>query len=393
MKRGNNEKNKSLLQELSNQNELLNKNNNELNIKVLSMARLIKIKDNQINIINNLIIKKALKNIFLKKYIKENKLLLNAFINLKYYKKKKYLQSKLYYDHEIFFYILKTNKNNLSEKGIGDYNINLKLYIRRQICLTLFKKRKYYTQNQLDISFKNFENILYIKDENNLFIEGIKKCNNFKIEKNINYNIINNYKKNKKQNFDFSVSHLKIISNMKKNIFDNKKLINKSYINFSILSDRNINIDYKKENEKLKNELIQKETNIKEMKNNSINNDSQIEILNKKILKLQEEINLLKYENSLYKELNNKSKNNKNNKIVFSLTKINFNIISNKNKIKDITIYKKTNSNFSIISKINKIKNKAIYKKSKLNLEIISNYYKKGKNNIFNNLSKSNIIN
>ena len=61
---------KSLINELTKKNDLLN--NIHLNVKILSLTRLIQIKDNQINLINNIIIKKVLKNILLKKYIKEN---------------------------------------------------------------------------------------------------------------------------------------------------------------------------------------------------------------------------------------------------------------------------------------------------------------------------------
>ena len=104
---------------------------------------------------------------------------MNAFTILIYYKKKKYLQPKLFYDHEIFFYILKTHKNNSIEKGIGDYNI--KYNIRKQICLTLLKKRKSNNINQNDVSFndktfysnnyKTFENISPINNINNIFIK------------------------------------------------------------------------------------------------------------------------------------------------------------------------------------------------------------------------------
>ena len=382
---------KSLIYELTKKNDLLNKNNIDLNVKILSLTRLIQIKDNQINLINNIIIKKALKNILLKKYIKENKLLLNAFTILKYYKKKKYLQPRLFYDHEIFFYILKTNKNNSIEKGIGDYNI--KYNIRKQICLTLLKKRKYNTINQNDIFFndktfysnnyKIFENISPINNINNIFIKRINnnninnKCNDYKIEKNINFNIINNFKKN--NNFDFSVSHLKIISN-KKNFFENKNLSKNKY-NFSFIynveknkNDDNVNdkIDndneYIKKIEIFKNELNQKNKNIEEIKNINKKNDLEINNLINKITKLQEELNIMKYENILYKEV--KNKNNKK-KVIYSITKTNFNIIS---------------------KKINKIIDKIKYKETKTNFNIISKLFQKENINNFINLSKSNII-
>ena len=116
MKEGNYEKTKNILYNLSNKNEIINKE--DLKIKVLSLTRLVKVKENNIELLNNLLIKKVLKNLFLKKYLKENKSLLNAFIYLKYYKKKKYLQSKLFYEHETFLTILKNKKNNLIDIGI-----------------------------------------------------------------------------------------------------------------------------------------------------------------------------------------------------------------------------------------------------------------------------------
>ena len=47
-----------LLSELSNKNELLSKENNDLNVKILSLTRIIQVKDEQINCLN-----KQLKNI------------------------------------------------------------------------------------------------------------------------------------------------------------------------------------------------------------------------------------------------------------------------------------------------------------------------------------------
>ena len=392
MEIGKNENIKSFLSDLSKKNESLNTKNKELNFKILSLTRSIKVKDNKINIIKNLLIQKELKNLFFKKYIKENNMLLNAFMNLKYFKKKIYLNSKLYCDNEIFFFILKTNRDNLAEKGIGDYNINIKLYIRRQICLTLLKKRKYNTKKQTDISLvdksflsnnnksslddnknKNFENILSSNKEVNIFVRALndnksqksmKLFKVFKIEKNANYNFYNIIKKDK--NYDFSVFHLQIICNRKNNIFDD--LDNNNCINFSILAIHN-----KKEIELLKNELNQKNVNIEEMKNISLNSDLQIKALNKKIKQLQEQLNNLKYENTLYKDVLNK--NNKKN-IKYTSINSNFNIISNIN-----------NAN------INKNRCEILYEKAKTNFKIISSISKKQINNIFNNLSISRIIN
>ena len=423
MERENFEKMKNVLYELTTKNEMLNKNNNDLNVKLLSLTRLIKIKETQIKIINNLLIKKALKNLLLQKYIKENKALLNAFTNLKYYKKRKYLQPKLYYDHDIYFYILKTNKTNLLEKGVGNYNINLKLYIRRQTCLTLLRKRKYINHNQTDISYldkssinynnyslidnkkKCFENITIDKNENRFLIKSRNNKNknnkqlnlnyNLKINNYISYNIINNICKEKK--YDFSVSHFKIICNKRKKYFDDKKLINNNSIKFSILFDNTIK-NYKNEIEKymekekyyknienefncLKNDLTSKNKNIEELKNVCRSNELQIDKLNKNLLQLEEELIKTKTENNNYKENENKiNKKSIKNKILYEYTKINFNIISNNKTLKNKN--EKKNKN-----------NILLYSLSKSYFNIISNNIKKENNKLFNVLSKSNIIN
>jgi len=371
MEMSNYEKMKSVIYDLSSKNELLNKNNNDLNSKNLSLIRFIKKKENQINIMNNLLIKNALKNLFLKKYIKENKSLLNAFTNLKYYKKKKFLHPKLYYDHEIFFYILRTNKDNFVEKGVGDYNINLKLYKRRQTCLTLLKRRKYNNHNLNDISNidksfytitnnnnisftdtkkRCFENISVTQDITNFLINSKSKkekkslnfaCN-LEIKNSINYNIINN-NINKIKNYDFSVFHFKLLCHKKK-LFDKNKLIVDDNSNFCFSSNKNI-IDYKGEFEKLKeqeklyanlaqeknnleNEIIKKNNEINEMKNICENNESQIEKLNKDIIQLKNELNKAQSEN---KNIITKIKN-KNDYSNYEHAKINFSFISDDNK-------------------------------------------------------------
>ena len=392
MDRVNHEKMRTLIYELSNKNELLNNNNNDLNVKVLSLTNLVKRKDTKINIINSLLIKKALKNLFFKKYIKEYKSLLNAFTNLKYFKKKKYLQPKLYYDHDIFFYILSTNKNNVEEKGVGDYSTNLKLYRRRQTCITFLKKRKYNNnQNQNDISnieksFFTINNNISCIDTKKKFFENISPQNNvesfyiksidnnsklnysykLKINNNINYNIINNHNNNyihnnKDKKLDFSVSHFKILCNKKNNFFDNKKLIIKNSLNFSFLYNNNINnykieIEkykmqeelYKKieqENKDIKNELIQRDKNINDMKIICQNHEFKMNEINKKNQELQDELIKMKTEINNYKEIQNKEHENK---IIFSFSKLNFSIISNNIKTEKLNIL---NNNYKNLSK------------------------------------------
>ena len=396
----NNEKMKSIIYELSIKNELLNKNNNDLNTKNLSLIRFIKKKENQINIMKNSLIKNALKNLFLKKYIKENKSLLNAFTNLKYYKKKKFLQPKLYYDHEIFFYILRTNKDNFVEKGVGDYNINLKLYKRRQTCLTLLKRRKYNNHNLNDISNidksfytitnnnnisfietkkRCFENISVNKDINNFLINSkSKKACNLEIKNSISYNIINN-NINKVKNYDFSVFHFKLLCNSKRIIDKNKnKLIVNNNSNFYISSNTNL-IDYKSEIEKLKeqeklyanlvqekneleNEIIKKNNEINEMKSICENNESQIEKLNKSILQLKNELNKAQSEN---KNIITKIKN-RNDYTNYEHTKLNFSFISDDTKNEKSNIVNIFNNlstsktiNYNIISTLDYNNNKS----------------------------------
>ena len=60
------ERMKQLLCDISTKNEVLNKDNNELNIKVLSLIKLLKTKDNQLENNKKLLIKHILKIFFIK---------------------------------------------------------------------------------------------------------------------------------------------------------------------------------------------------------------------------------------------------------------------------------------------------------------------------------------
>ena len=73
------EKMKQLLCDISSKNELLNSENNDLNVKIISLIKLLKSKDNQINILNKKLQKINLKNIFYKKYFIQKQHLQNAF--------------------------------------------------------------------------------------------------------------------------------------------------------------------------------------------------------------------------------------------------------------------------------------------------------------------------
>ncbi len=67
------EKMKQLLCDISSKNESLNNENNDLNIKIISLIKLLKSKDNQINILNKKLLKANLKNILYKKFLFKSK--------------------------------------------------------------------------------------------------------------------------------------------------------------------------------------------------------------------------------------------------------------------------------------------------------------------------------
>ena len=77
------ERMKQLLCDISTKNETLNKENNDLNIKVLSLIKLLKAKDNQIDSTKKLLLKHILKNIFYKKHIIERQQLKRAIEKFK----------------------------------------------------------------------------------------------------------------------------------------------------------------------------------------------------------------------------------------------------------------------------------------------------------------------
>ena len=140
------EKMKQLLCDISSKNESLNNENNDLNIKIISLIKLLKSKDNQINILNKKLLKADLKNILYKKFSIQKQKLQNVFDIFKYNLKAdtkinnnnmNFINSK---ENDLFFNGIK--KNNFKDIGIGDFKITQKFFIRKMACLTLFKRRK-----------------------------------------------------------------------------------------------------------------------------------------------------------------------------------------------------------------------------------------------------------
>ena len=77
------EKMKQLLVDISSKNESLNNDNNDLNIKIISLIKLLKSKDAKINLLQKNLLKKNLKNIFYKKNLIQKKKCIKYLILLK----------------------------------------------------------------------------------------------------------------------------------------------------------------------------------------------------------------------------------------------------------------------------------------------------------------------
>ena len=312
------ERMKQLLCDISTKNESLNKDNNDLNIKVLSLVKLLKAKDNQIENNRKLLIKHILKNLFFKKYIKEQQILRKYFSFFKNFNKFNTntnnnsfrFKSILFYTHENDLYFSPSKKNNYTDIGIGDFKINYRYYIRKVACLTLLKRRKYISNND----DKNNNNEYKI----NLIFKNILPQNEV-----INMCIKSNKNNNKKENFDFSVFHLNIINNNTFKKFDKNILKSENiYNDYSILSDRNsesnrtLKEQYEKEinnytqtiqlieidNNNLQLEITKKEKEINNLMKKCKDNESQITINKKKKNELENEIINIKKENMKYKK-------------------------------------------------------------------------------------------
>ena len=393
------ERMKQLLCDISTKNEVLNKDNNELNIKVLSLIKLLKTKDNQLENNKKLLIKHILKIFFYKRYIKEKQKLrkfLNTFknsINLNTNQKntKNISKSIIFYTHENDIFLPPSKKYNYNDIGVGDYKINYRFYIRKAACLTLLKRRKY---------------IINIDDRNNINGQN-NECKINLIFKNIipQNEVINMYIKsnrsnnsdNSKKDYDFSVFHLNIINNDNKiKIFDNNKLKSENISNdYSILSGRNESIRVLKEeyyreinnyneilkiieldNNNLKLEINKKENEIKNLEKKYKDNESKINIKIQEKKELEEKILNIKKENQNYKNKYNEyeTKYNNLNKII-------------KNKKLEIKIDNLNKYSLNIFStRIIKEETKIAIRKIIKAIDIIIYGNEKSKNNSFNNI-------
>ena len=316
------ERMKQLLCDISTKNETLNKDNNDLNIKVLSLVKLLKVKDNQIENNKKLLIKYILKSILYKKCLKEQQILRKYFTILK----KSIIINKsnegynfkhiIFYTHENDLFFPPSKKYNYTDIGIGDFKIHYRFYIRKVACLTLLKRRKYI----VNIDEKNNNNIQDDNSKINLIFKNILPQNEV-----INMCIESNRSQNKKEDFDFSVFHLNIIHNNNKIKTFDKNILKGQNINndYSILSDRNsvsnseriLKEQYDKEinnytetikiieidNNKLKLEINKKENEIKNLEKKCKDNESQIKINKKEKKELEKEIIDIKKENLNYK--------------------------------------------------------------------------------------------
>ena len=382
------ERMKQLLCDISTKNETLNKENNDLNIKVLSLIKLLKAKDNQIDSTKKLLLKQILKNIFYKKHIIERQQLKRAIEKFKNLIIKnnnisgRICYPLLFYTHENDLYFSPSKKFNYNDIGVGDYKINHRFYIRKVACLTLLKRRKYI----INIDDNKNKNNINGQDNGykiNLIFKNIlpeNKVINMCIKSNRNSNQNNN---NKKEQYDFSVFHLDFIhnnNNKKNNSFDEKLLKSETICNdYSILSDRN-----NESNRKLK-EQYDKEINnymetikIIEIDNNNLKlgitqKENEIKNLEKKCKDSEREIKIGKKEkNDLEKEILDMKKEN----------------LNYKKKIDDFSLYKNKMNDYE--KKYNNLNNLLKKKKleiqidnlNKFNISINSTRIKKDKNNI-----------
>ena len=377
------EKMKQLLCDISSKNESLNNENNDLNIKIISLIKLLKSKDNQINILNKKLLKANLKNILYKKFSIQKQKLQNAFDIFKYNLKAdtkinnnnnmNFINSK---ENDLFFNGIK--KNNFKDIGIGDFKITQKFFIRKMACLTLFKRRKNNNINDEDDNNKEIKINLKFKN-----IEQQNEVNNICIKSDRNNN-------KEKPKYECSIFNIEIKHNNKLKIFDNKFLRSENICkNYSILSDRSYNslkvkIEQKeKDIKKLENEI----TNIKKdytfAKNAMKEYMDKYNFLNNMISKKKKQI-IIDTKNKYH--LNIKSSNiSPNNEII----KINdISIISNNeiknNKEKIFVLY--NNENFDILSQ----RKKMILKKDSFSLDIF-NYKTNNNENLI--ISKENNIN
>ena len=407
------ERMKQLLCDISTKNETLNKENNDLNIKVLSLIKLLKAKDNQIDTTKKLLLKQILKNFFYKKYIIERTKLKQAFEKFKkliinYNNNGLYrgYTPLLFYSHENDLYFPPSKKFNYTDIGIGDFKINYRFYIRKVACLTLLKRRKYIIN--IDENNKNKNNINGQDNgyKINLTFKNIlpeNKVINICIKSDRNKNNIN-----KKEKYDLSVFHLDFIRNKEKNkVFDDKLLKSENICNnYSILSDRSsesnkkLKEQYDKDinnyvetikiieidNNNLKLGITQKEKEIKNLEKKCKDSERQIKINKQEKNDLEKEILNIKKENIIYQKKIDDFSLVKNKMNEYENKYNNLNNMLKKKKL-EIKIDNLNKFNLNINStRINKDNNKIIISKIIKTNNITIHGNKKRKNNSFNNI-------
>ena len=378
---------KKLLYEISTKNENLNKENLELNEKIISLVKLLKIKDKIINQISEKQKKVLLKKIILSKEKKRENILRKYLNKMKI--KKKIISNKknLYKTTPINLTIDKNSKKKKSDIGVGNLGINLKFYIRRENCLTILSKWQFIkrakenkeemiknlkisksgffdidnekipskeiqykvSKNNIDILRKKKNSAFYINKVNTLFIKGNESYSHLIIKKD------KSNKSFKSLNKDYVITNM----NMKIKITKNVANIGINTDNHSDdLSNNYINEDKENydnnyiNNYNINNNYINLENESQKLSNhNNLKNKDKENIIIKEV-PVKEFINLIQEENNMLEIIGMKRLNNEKNEsikkrkkvIQFKIENNTFNLI-NENKKNDERL---NNNNYTI---------------------------------------------
>ena len=131
---------KKLLYEISSKNENLNKENSDLNEKILSLVKLLKVKDKIINKILQKYKLSLLSKLVLSKEKKTQNILRKCLNKMKI-KNNFYNINNLYKTNSANFTFDKVSKKKkLNDIGVGNLGINLKFFIRKECCMTILSK-------------------------------------------------------------------------------------------------------------------------------------------------------------------------------------------------------------------------------------------------------------
>ena len=378
---------KKLLYEISTKNENLNKENLELNEKIISLVKLLKIKDKIINQISEKQKKVLLKKIILSKE-KKRENILRKYLNKMTIKKKIISNKKnLYKTTPINLTIDKNSKKKKSDIGVGNLGINLKFYIRRENCLTILSKWQFIkrakenkeemiknlkisksgffdidnekipskeiqykvSKNNIDILRKKKNSAFYINKVNTLFIKGNESYSKLIIKKD------KSNKSFKSLNKDYVITNM----NMKIKITKNVANIGINTDNHSDdLSNHYINEDKENydnnyiNNYNINNNYINLENESQKFSNhNNLKNKDKENIIIKEV-PVKEFINLIQEENNMLEIIGIKRLNNERNEsikkrkkiIQFKIENNTFNLI-NENKKNDERL---NNNNYRI---------------------------------------------